>query len=235
MASDARNKDARNKLLEAALQVIRTKGYAATRVEDICAAAGLSKGAFFHHFASKEELAIRAAEYFETMAESLFSVAPFQQETDPAGRFLGYIDFRREIIAGALPDFTCLLGTMVQETYETSPAIVQACDTQMSAHIATLVPDVAAAKAEHAPEAAWSPESLALFTQAVLQGAFILAKAKRDPAVAKECVGHLRRYVESELHLAARKAPARQAAVADAANSRTKPRGTKSRSRNAAG
>ena len=94
MAPDARNKDARNKLLEAALQVIRTKGYASTRVEDICAAAGLSKGAFFHHFASKEELAIIAAEYFETMAESLFSAAPFQQETDPAKRFLGYIDFR---------------------------------------------------------------------------------------------------------------------------------------------
>ncbi|HVI91500.1 MAG TPA: TetR/AcrR family transcriptional regulator [Dongiaceae bacterium] len=229
MAPDARKKDARNKLLEAALQVIRTKGYAATRVEDICTAAGLSKGAFFHHFSSKEELAIRAAEYFEALAESLFAVAPFQQETEPAKRFLGYIDFRHEIIAGELPDFTCLLGTMVQETYETSPAIVQACDTQMSAHIATLVPDIAAAKSEHAPDATWDPESLALFTQAVLQGAFILAKAKRNPAVAKECVSHLRRYVESELHLASQKT------AEDAANNREKVRRTRSRGKSAAG
>ena len=227
MAPDARNKDARNKLLEAALQVIRTKGYADTRVEDICAAAGLSKGAFFHHFESKEELAILAAEYFETMAESLFSAAPFQQETDPAKRFLGYIDFRREIIAGDLPDFTCLLGTMVQETYETSPAIVQACDTQMSAHIATLVPDVAAAKAARAPDAAWDPESLALFTQAVLQGAFILAKAKRNPAVAKECVNHLRRYVESELHMAS------QPMTEEAAKNRERPRSSRPRGKSA--
>jgi len=205
VAPDARNKDARNRLLDAALQVIRSKGYAATRVEDICAAAGLSKGAFFHYFASKEELAIAAAEYFETMAEGLFAQAPFQREPDPARRFLGYIDFRREIIAGELPDFTCLLGTMVQEIYETAPAIVQACDTQMSAHVATLVPDIAAAKAAHAPQAGWSAESLALFTQAVIQGAFILAKAKHNPAVAKECIDHLRRYVESELHLAPQK------------------------------
>lgn len=202
MAPDARNKDARNRLLDAALQVIRTKGYAATRVEDICSAAGVSKGAFFHHFASKEDLAVAAAAHFEAMAEGLFAQAPFQQEPDPARRFLGYIDFRREIIAGALPDFTCLLGTMVQETYETAPAIVEACDTQMSAHVATLVPDIAAAKAAHAPDAGWSAESLALFTQAVIQGAFILAKAKHNPAVAKECIAHLRRYVESELHLA---------------------------------
>lgn len=204
MAPDTQSKDSRTRLLDAALQVIRTKGYAATRVEDICAAAGLSKGAFFHHFASKEELAIAAAGYFETMAEGLFSQAPYQQERDPARRFLGYVDFRREIIAGDLPDFTCLLGTMVQETYDSNPAIVEACDKQMSAHIATLVPDITAARQAHAPQAAWNAESLAFFTQAVLQGAFILAKAKRDPAIAKDCVSHLRRYIESELQLGAK-------------------------------
>ena len=42
----------------------------------------------------------------------------------------------------------------------------------------------------------WSPSSLALYTQAVLQGAFILAKAEDAPQVAAECVDHLRRYVE---------------------------------------
>ncbi len=42
----------------------------------------------------------------------------------------------------------------------------------------------------------WTPASLALHTQAVLQGAFILAKAKGGPAVAEESVDHLRRYIE---------------------------------------
>ena len=213
MAPDTRSRDSRAKLLDAALYLIRARGYAATRVEDICAQAGLSKGSFFHHFASKEELAIAAAEYFETMAEGLFSQAPYQQESDPTKRFLGYVDFRREIIAGKLPDFTCLLGTMVQETYDTAPAIVQACDKQMSAHLATLVPDISAAKEAHAPDAAWTPESLALFTQAVIQGAFILAKAKHDPAVAKDCVKHLQRYLENEFNTATPVRPAVSPAV----------------------
>ena len=46
----------RKKLLDASLHVIRSKGYEATTVDDICAAAGLSKGSFFHHFKSKDDL-----------------------------------------------------------------------------------------------------------------------------------------------------------------------------------
>ena len=46
------------KLLDAAVRVIRTKGYIATTVDDLCHAAGVTKGSFFHHFDSKEQLAI---------------------------------------------------------------------------------------------------------------------------------------------------------------------------------
>src|SRR5262245_16381612 len=45
--------DSRTRLLDAAMQVIRARGYSGTTVDDICAAAGLTKGAFFHHFKSK--------------------------------------------------------------------------------------------------------------------------------------------------------------------------------------
>jgi TetR/AcrR family transcriptional repressor of nem operon len=39
-------------------------------------------------------------------------------------------------------------------------------------------------------------EGLGLYTQAVIQGAFILAKAKNGPEIAVECLEHLRRYLE---------------------------------------
>ena len=41
----------------------------------------------------------------------------------------------------------------------------------------------------------WTAESLALHTQAVLQGAFILAKARGGPEIAAQSVDHLKRYV----------------------------------------
>jgi len=185
----------RTRLLDAAMQVIRAQGYAATTVDDICRAAGVSKGAFFHHFESKEDLGVAAAAHFSQMAERLFGATPYRELADPLDRVLGYLDFRATILAGPIPDFTCLLGTMVQEAYDTHPAIRRACDTYIGGHAAEVAKDIAAAKARYAPAAEWSPESLALYTQAVLQGAFVLAKAKGGPEVARDCLAHLRRYV----------------------------------------
>jgi TetR/AcrR family transcriptional repressor of nem operon len=189
----------RTKLLDAARDVIRAKGYTATTVDDICGAAGVTKGSFFHHFASKEQLGIAAMEQFGAMAASLFGSAPYSKMPDPRDRVLGYVDFRGSLLHGDIAQYTCLLGTSVQEVYATHPDIRAACDQEMSAHIADLVRDIEAAKQEYAPDATWSAQSVGYFMQAVLQGAFIFAKAKQGPGVAIECLAHLRRYLETLL------------------------------------
>jgi TetR/AcrR family transcriptional regulator, transcriptional repressor for nem operon len=188
--------DSRTRLLDAALYVIRAKGYSAARVEDICATAGLTKGSFFHHFSHKEDLALAAAEHFAAFAESIFSTAPYHFHDDPLERLLGYVDFRKAILQGELPEYTCLLGTMVQETYETHPEIRKVCDRCLSAHAATLVDDIDAAIRKYGITADWTVASLAHYTQAVIQGSFILAKAQQSSLVAAECLDHLRRYLK---------------------------------------
>jgi TetR/AcrR family transcriptional repressor of nem operon len=188
--------ESKTRFLEAALQVIRAKGYTATTVEDVCGAAGLTKGSFFHHFDSKEELALAAADYFTEGAGALFASAPYHQRADPLDRLLAYVDFRKTLLAGELADFTCLAGTMVQEVYDTHPAIREACDRSMSGHSERLVPDIVEAMRKYGVTGDWTPRSLALYVQAVMQGSFILAKAKGGPAVAGECLDHLRRYIE---------------------------------------
>src|SRR5437773_12005095 len=132
------------------------------------------------------------------MADVLFATASYQSATDPLERLLGYVEFRIAILQGSLPEFTCLLGTMVQETYDTHPDIRAACDTHISAHAAQVAEVIAEAKRRYAPDAPWSAESLALHIQAVLQGAFILAKARQGPRVAADCLQHLRRYLETQ-------------------------------------
>ena len=185
---------ARDKLLDAALGMIRAQGYAGTSVDDLCRAAGVTKGALFHHFPSKEALAVAATAHFGAMAEGLFAHAPYHAASDPLARVLGYVAFRRDIIDGEFADFTCLAGTMVQETYGTSPAIRAACEATILGHAATLEPDIAAAMA--ARGIVGDPASLARHIQAVIQGGFILAKASGSPAMARDCLDHLARYLE---------------------------------------
>jgi len=188
--------ESKTRLLDAALHVIRAKGYSATRIEDVCEAAGLTKGSFFHHFKSKEDLALGAADYWIEGTGALFLSASYHLPADPLDRLLAYVDFRKSLLMGDLPDFTCLVGTMVQETYDTHPAIREACNRSISDHAATLVPDIEEAIRQRGIQAKWTAESLALYTQATIQGAFILAKAKHTREVAAECIDHLRRYLE---------------------------------------
>jgi TetR/AcrR family transcriptional repressor of nem operon len=187
---------AREKLIDAALTEIRVRGYNATTLDELCAAAGVTKGAFFHHFKSKEDLAVAAADSWTQMSGELFGQASYHQHADPLDRLLGYIDLRAQLIRGTTAEFTCLAGTMTQEIFQTNPRIRKACFDSIAGHAEQLEDDIAAAIDLYRPGAGFTAKSLALHTQAVLQGAFILAKAKDDPQVVIDSIAHLRRYFE---------------------------------------
>jgi TetR/AcrR family transcriptional regulator, transcriptional repressor for nem operon len=188
--------ESKTKLLDATLRVVRAKGYAATRIEDICAEAGLTKGSFFHHFKSKEDLTFAAAAHWGTKTARTFADAPYHEQDDPLKRLVAYVDFRKALLIGELPEFTCFLGTIIQEAYLTHPEISAACEQIFTAHVKTLEADVREAMRRYGVRGNWSAESLALHIQAVMQGGFILAKAKGSAAVAAESFDHLRRYLE---------------------------------------
>jgi AcrR family transcriptional regulator len=78
--------DARTKLLEAALSVIRAKGYSATSVDKLCATACVTKGAFFHHFKSKDGLGIAAADHWSETTGAQFADAPYHERATPLDR-----------------------------------------------------------------------------------------------------------------------------------------------------
>ena len=185
---------ARERLLDAALRLIRRKGYAATTVDELCAAAGVTKGAFFHHFRSKEDVGVAAARHWAAVTGALFEAAPYHAPADPLDRVYAYLDFRARLVSGTAAEFTCLAGTMAQETFETTPPIRDACHAAIAGHAATLAADFAGAIERYGTKAAVTADALALHTQAVLQGAFILAKARNDPAMVLEQIDHLRRY-----------------------------------------
>lgn len=190
---------ARAKLLEAAIVIIRTKGYAGTSVDELCAAAGVTKGAFFHHFASKEALGVAVANFWSETTGAFFDRAAYNTYSDPLDRVIGYLDFRADLLDGPVEGFSCVAGTMLQEAFLTSPAIRAACEASISGNAAKLEADFATLIECSGVKGA-TGASLALHVQAVVQGSFILAKAKSANGggadVARESIAQLKRYFE---------------------------------------
>lgn len=187
---------ARRRILDAAVKLVRTKGYNATTVDEVCAQAGVTKGAFFHHFKSKDDLGQAAAKHWTDITTPFFQTAPYHEPRRPLERVLAYLDFRRSIIAGELAEFTCLAGTLAQEVHTSHPAMARAAGDAITIHALTLEADIQAAMDESGCSFEFTARSLALHTQAVLQGGFILTKATGDPNLVRETIDHLRHYFE---------------------------------------
>jgi TetR/AcrR family transcriptional regulator, transcriptional repressor for nem operon len=186
----------KTRLLDATIKVVRTKGYNATRVEDVCAEAGVTKGSFFHHFKSKDDLALAAVEHWIKSTTAFFGNASYHQPADPLHRILAYLDFRKSILTGELPEFTCFVGTMVQEIYATNPQLRAGCESSIFGHAERLEADLEQAIQKYGVAEPVTARSLALHMQCTIQGSFILAKAAGSAGIAAESIDHLRRYLE---------------------------------------
>lgn len=184
----------RDRLLAAAVRLVRTNGFAATSVDELCTAAGVTKGAFFHHFRSKDDLGAASARYWSETTGAMFDAAAYHAPADPLDRIFAYLDLREALLDGPLPEITCLAGTLLQETYTSSPAIAAASHAAITDHAATLTGDFVAALAAHSAPGAPDADSLARFTQTVLQGGFVLSKGAGSPEPARDALRHLRRY-----------------------------------------
>ena len=81
--------ETKRKLVEAGVRLMREKGYNATTVDDICHAAGVTKGAYFHYFDSKEDIAKAALQEFSQGRSEELVNAPFRKLADPLDRIYG--------------------------------------------------------------------------------------------------------------------------------------------------
>ncbi len=184
----------KEKLLDAAQQLMLAKGFAATSVDEICEAAGLTKGSFFHYFESKDELGKQVLKRFCAQGAQLH--ASFcRQEADPLKRVYNYIDGAIQMAKDPQMNKGCLLGLFAQELCDTNVEIRQACKKGFDDWGREFGEELARAKARYAPKASFEPLELADHLIAVMEGSMIIGKSRRDMAVMAKNLEHFKAYV----------------------------------------
>jgi len=181
----------RGRLLQATRDLMLAKGYPATTVDQICAAAELTKGSFYHLFRTKEEIALAAlADYYQEVLARLMD-GPFTALGDPIARGRGFLE-HSEAVAEELWGSGCLLGTFALDLAETNPKIgAQVSDlfAELTRGLGDLLEPL---RNESAPPAA----DLAELYLAVVEGSIILAKAHNDPRKISQGLRVFRRLLE---------------------------------------
>lgn len=188
---------ARQTLIQVGTDLFRRHGYEATTVDQICVQAGVTKGAFFHHFESKEALAEACLAAWDAMAAAMEAGAGFQSLADPVDKVLGYMDSFIGLFSNPKIFKSCLAGTTVQEVADSHPRLRSAANTCFihgRQRMQAILDAACRRRRKHLDTA-----SLANLWMAALQGALILSKAGQDESVIPASLGHVQEYIRGQL------------------------------------
>lgn len=190
----------RERILDAAQDLILDHGFGATTVEAVVGRAGITKGAFFHHFRSKSDLARELIDRFaaldrEHLREHLARAEKLA--TDPLQQLLTLIAlYEEEFESSQEPLPGCLFASYIYENKlfdaETIAVLRESTLNWRRVFLAKLQ-EVARA---HPPRREVDLETLADLFYSITEGAFIMTKTLGDRTLLARQARQLRTYLE---------------------------------------
>jgi TetR/AcrR family transcriptional repressor of nem operon len=190
----------RERILDAAQTLILDHGYGATTVDSVVNRAGITKGAFFHHFGSKSDLARALVERYALMDKAHLErnlERARKLASDPLQQMLVLIGLYEEDFESLEEPFPgCLFASYIYENklFDADTIGVLRESTLMWRRVARdMLEKVAAA---HPPRVPVDIESLADLFYALTEGSFIMTKTLGDKTLLARHTRHLRTYLE---------------------------------------
>jgi TetR/AcrR family transcriptional repressor of nem operon len=166
----------RQRILEVAGKLFREKGFDGVSVADIMKSAGLTHGAFYGHFASKDELAAQACAVAVAGTNDIWTALAGEKSTGQLGAIItAYVSPRhRDDLGGG-----CLLVALSADAVRQRKAVRRAFTEGIRSTIAML--------SKIAPRGSNSAQrQKALATLAGMVGAVTLARAADDESLSDE-------------------------------------------------
>ncbi len=196
--------ETRARLLDAAERLALGQGFSATTVDQVIAEAESSKGAFFHHFASKSDLGrALVARYAAADVATLrrFMASAEQRSDDPAIQLIEFVRSFEEIGDEIADEHqsSCLYTSFVHHRELTADGSTEVIVEAIEAWRVAIADKLAAAVARGSLREGIDVDDLADHVFVTFEGAFILARALRDTSRMRAQLRILRQTLEALL------------------------------------
>ena len=169
----------REKIVDAALHLFHTQGYNGSGVNDIVVSAGVPKGSFYNHFASKEALGLETiARYWRDYDIDALS----DTRVPPLVRLRAHFEKMAEVFGACGFSRGCLLGNFGAEMADANPAIREALSATTSAWIAAIADVLREAREQGSLPADKNVDQFARFMMDAWEGCLIRGKVTKDRA-----------------------------------------------------
>jgi TetR/AcrR family transcriptional repressor of nem operon len=177
--------DARDRLVGTAVKLFHERGYTAVSVADICDAAGLKKGSFYHFFPSKLELVLEALDHYANAYERVINVGlePGHPARESLQRMFAALrdnlERRYECEGKA---HGCPIGNLALELADREEPIRHKIE-QIFARLRGAFEHIIQRGIDRGELAVVDPRGAAEAMMAMVQGAMVLTKTANDPQV----------------------------------------------------
>ncbi len=193
-----RNPDqTRRVLLETAFHEIHRHGYQAAGLDSILKAAGVTKGALYHHFANKHELGLAIIEEILKVWIHESWIDPLERVEDPVD---GLRDSLRSVVSRASQEdieLGCPLNNLAQEMSPIDEEFRRRLEGIFAEWRAAIAAALKRGRKAGQVRKEVDPETTAAFIVAAFEGAIGSVKTSRSLPLARMIVGGLEQYIES--------------------------------------
>ena len=190
----------RDRILDAAERLVLERGFAATSVDAVIAKASASKGGFFHHFHSKNELGIALLERYVAADKRLleeFMAAAEAETEDPAEQLVAFVRHFEQVAAELAPTQPgCLFVSFIYESQLAGDGFGDLIAESIREWRERLLEKLEAAARAHPPATPVDLPSLADHVFTVFEGGFILTRAMDEPTHLPAQLAHVRHYLQ---------------------------------------
>lgn len=197
---DKNPKNTRTKIMDAAQKLILDHGFGGTTVDSVIDLAGVSKGAFFHHFSSKVELGRKLVQRYADMDADHLEQTLVKAEklsNDPLQQMLIFIKlFEQEIESMEEPFPGCLFASYLQQSELFDDNILDIIRESMLLWRTRVLDKLKKIEKEHPPHRDVDLESLADMLMVIFEGSFVLSLSLKENKIIAQQLSHYHSYLQ---------------------------------------